>query len=330
MDAGRRAGGVRRLVKPDRRRLGGPVRGARRRVSSRSVKWQRYYGPVLVDTNVILESCRIGSRCALTRSYLVETVEDCVTERQTRFQRRRLELAQRLGAGGAVLRVRPADPPGGLHDQRDREPEQHGAPGGAHPRALPQRPRGDEVDLLGAARRGSKMACAAVLLAPSASGARDPLRRPVRVGAIVTGRRDFHRLPTDAWATHGPAPVDSPWKSLRAPARRRISAGAKKLGAASAHRAATLTKYGRSDWVWPRSPKHGISGTPMADDTDRLRVDGSTNGTCKAVIRAHWITRPRISTRCLWRKSPTIIRAHTYKWANSRFRFGRNLSVGEL
>ena len=41
-----------------------------------------------------------------------------------------------------------------------------------------------------------------------------------------TGRRDFHRLPTGAWATQGSAPVDSPWKSLRAPARRRISAGA--------------------------------------------------------------------------------------------------------
>ena len=141
------------------------------------------------------------------------------------------DRAQRLGAGGGVLRVLAADPPGGLHDQRDREPELHDAPGGAHPRALPQRPRGDEAALPGAARGGAKMTCAAALLAPGASGARDPLRRTVRGGAIVTGRRDFHRLPTGAWATHGPAPVDRPWKSLRAPARQRSSAGAGELGA---------------------------------------------------------------------------------------------------
>ena len=151
---------------------------------------------------------------------------------------------------------------GGLHDQRDREPEQHGASGGASPRALPQQPRGDEADLLGGARGGAKMAGAAALLAPGASGVRDLLWRPVRGGAIVTGGRDFHRLPTGAWATHGPAPVDRPWKSLRAPARRRIPAGANKLRAASAHRAATVTKYGRSNWIRPPRPKHGISDTP--------------------------------------------------------------------
>lgn len=57
----------------------------------------RHYGPVLVDTNVILESHRVGSWRALTGGYRVETVEDCVTETQTGFQRRRPE--RRIDAG---------------------------------------------------------------------------------------------------------------------------------------------------------------------------------------------------------------------------------------
>jgi hypothetical protein len=51
----------------------------------------RHRGPVLVDTNVILESFRVGSWRALVGGYQVETVEDCVTETQTGFQRRRPE-----------------------------------------------------------------------------------------------------------------------------------------------------------------------------------------------------------------------------------------------
>jgi len=51
----------------------------------------RHRGPVLVDTNAILESFRVGSWRALTSGYGVETVEDCVTETQTGFQRRRPE-----------------------------------------------------------------------------------------------------------------------------------------------------------------------------------------------------------------------------------------------
>src|SRR5262245_59225041 len=48
-------------------------------------------GPVLVDTNVILECWRIGAWRALTGGYAVETVEDCVIETQTGYQRRRAE-----------------------------------------------------------------------------------------------------------------------------------------------------------------------------------------------------------------------------------------------
>jgi hypothetical protein len=51
----------------------------------------RNRGPVLVDTNVILECWRIGAWRALTGGYGVETVEDCVIETQTGFQRRRIE-----------------------------------------------------------------------------------------------------------------------------------------------------------------------------------------------------------------------------------------------
>jgi|SRR5579863_10366118 len=51
----------------------------------------RHGGPVLVDTNVILECWRVNAWKALAGGYSVETVEDCVTETQTGFQRRRDE-----------------------------------------------------------------------------------------------------------------------------------------------------------------------------------------------------------------------------------------------
>jgi hypothetical protein len=51
----------------------------------------RHRGPLLVDTNVILECWRVGAWGALSGGYQVETVEDCVTETQTGFQNRRAE-----------------------------------------------------------------------------------------------------------------------------------------------------------------------------------------------------------------------------------------------
>ena len=78
--------------------------------------------------------------------------------------------------------------------------------------------------------------------------------RPMEFG----GRRPE---PYDAELT---PPAARPWKSLRALARRRISAGASKLGVASPHRAATVAKNGRPDSGRPRWPKHGISDTPRA------------------------------------------------------------------
>ena len=46
---------------------------------------------LLIDTNVILEAHRVDAWRALTGGYRVETVEDCVTETQTGFQRHRPE-----------------------------------------------------------------------------------------------------------------------------------------------------------------------------------------------------------------------------------------------
>lgn len=51
----------------------------------------RHRGPVLLDTNVILECFRVGSWRALSSGYGVETVEACVTETLRGFQRRRAE-----------------------------------------------------------------------------------------------------------------------------------------------------------------------------------------------------------------------------------------------
>ena len=51
----------------------------------------RHTGPVLVDTNVIIECWRIGAWRALAGGYTLETVGMCIIETQTGFQRRRPE-----------------------------------------------------------------------------------------------------------------------------------------------------------------------------------------------------------------------------------------------
>jgi hypothetical protein len=51
----------------------------------------RHRGPVLVDTNVIIECWRVSAWKALTGGYPVETVEMCEIETQTGLQRRREE-----------------------------------------------------------------------------------------------------------------------------------------------------------------------------------------------------------------------------------------------
>jgi len=51
----------------------------------------RHTGPVLVDTNIIIECWRVGAWRALAGGYRLETVEACEAETQTGFQRRRPE-----------------------------------------------------------------------------------------------------------------------------------------------------------------------------------------------------------------------------------------------
>ena len=51
----------------------------------------RHTGPVLVDTNVIIECWRVSAWRALAGGYAVETVGTCFIETQTGFQRRRPE-----------------------------------------------------------------------------------------------------------------------------------------------------------------------------------------------------------------------------------------------
>jgi hypothetical protein len=70
----------------------------------------RHHGPVLIDTNAILECFRVGSWRALSNGYSVETVEDCVTETQTGFQRRRPEL--QIDAGQLVATLKAVHPVG--------------------------------------------------------------------------------------------------------------------------------------------------------------------------------------------------------------------------
>jgi hypothetical protein len=68
----------------------------------------RHGGPVLVDTNAILECFRVGSWRALSKGYGVETVEECVIETQTGFQRRRAEIqidSAELRASLAVVQI---------------------------------------------------------------------------------------------------------------------------------------------------------------------------------------------------------------------------------
>jgi hypothetical protein len=69
----------------------------------------RHRGPVLVDTNVILECWRINAWRALAGGFRVETVEDCVTETQTGYQRRRpeqqIDRAALVGSLAAVHKV---------------------------------------------------------------------------------------------------------------------------------------------------------------------------------------------------------------------------------
>src|SRR5437868_969622 len=61
------------------------------RLTSCEADVARLRGPVLVDTNVIVEAWRVDAWRALRGGYGLETVEECVIETQTGFQNRRPE-----------------------------------------------------------------------------------------------------------------------------------------------------------------------------------------------------------------------------------------------
>ena len=105
----------------------------------------------------------------------------------------RAELAAELDAGDPVLRVLEADPADDVHDERDREPEQHGAAGGADPRPLPERPGGDEAGLPDATEGRAEVGASPRLLVPGACRVRDPVRRPVSDGGRVIRPRRLRR-----------------------------------------------------------------------------------------------------------------------------------------
>lgn len=64
----------------------------------------RHNGPVLVDTNVIIECWRIGAWKALAGGYAVETVGECFIETQTGAQHRRPEQQIDHQVLGATLK----------------------------------------------------------------------------------------------------------------------------------------------------------------------------------------------------------------------------------
>ena len=78
----------------------------------------RRSGPVLVDTNVILECHRTGCWRALAGGYRIETVEKCVEETQTGRQRRRpehqIDEAALRGSLAGVIAVTDAERAGAV------------------------------------------------------------------------------------------------------------------------------------------------------------------------------------------------------------------------
>ena len=90
-----------------------------------------------------------------------------------------------------------------------------------------------------------------------------PLRRAVRGGGVVTGPAISTACPPALGRVRGPAPVDSPWKSLRASARGPVPIG--ELGAVRPELLQCRPSH-RTEPTPPRQPKHGISDTPRGGD----------------------------------------------------------------
>ena len=89
-------------------------------------------------------------------------------------------LAWPLGPGDSLPGVLAHDPQVDLHHQRHREPERHGSPGGAVPRALHERGSREEAGLPGAARGQRQVEGADAPLAGGQARVRHPLRGTVQ------------------------------------------------------------------------------------------------------------------------------------------------------
>ena len=158
----------------------------------------RHHGPVLVDTNVILECHRTGSWRALTGGYSVETVEDCVTETHTGFQRRRTERQiDILGLRASLKTVHVVGP----RQRAERPPTRSGSPG----RCCGSRRRGSPACRTGGAgarhRAGPRRGFAL--------GARDPS------GGCLAAMRTGQSQPALRGSARIPRPAGVPGKIAR-------------------------------------------------------------------------------------------------------------------
>ena len=99
---------------------------------------------------------------------------------------------------------------GRLHDERDRESDQRGAPGGAYAGPLPERQGRAEVDLPGTAGCGAEGAGTTASLARGANRVRDPLRRALRPGGVANAVRGVLRAAVSwGWAAGSSGPADT-------------------------------------------------------------------------------------------------------------------------
>ena len=121
-------------------------------------------------------------------------------------------LAPCLGQGDPVLRVPAGGAQGGLHHQRDREHQRAVAQDHQDAGPLPERRRGDQADLAGAAQHHGRLGPRGAGLEGGDEPIRDPLRGSLHKGCRLICGTD---LPTASVVRRKRRPP--PWTSLRAP-----------------------------------------------------------------------------------------------------------------
>ena len=119
-------------------------------------------------------------------------------------------LAPRLGQGDSVLRLPAGGAQGDLHHQRDREHQRALAQDHQDARPLPERRRGHQADLAGAAQHHGRLGPRGAGLEGGDEPICDPLRRSLHEGCRVICGTD---LPTASVVRRKRRPP--PWTSLR-------------------------------------------------------------------------------------------------------------------